>query len=104
MNKKQIYLAATVLGALVPCYFIAGFVVENGLDLSLFLSQLFANNAASTFSSDLLLCSFIFWFFMYNDKKDKNLPHIGLFIALNLMVGLSMALPLYFYFREDAQN
>lgn len=95
------YLIAFVIGTLTPLYFIANFIREaGGIVLSEFISQLFANYAASTFSSDLLICSFIFWVFMAHDKKKKNLPNILYFITLNLTIGLSSALPLYLYFRQ----
>lgn len=95
------YLITFLIGTLTPLYFIANFVTETGgVVLSEFISQLFANHAASTFSSDLLICSFIFWVFMGHDKKNKNLPNILYFITLNLTIGLSSALPLYLYFRQ----
>lgn len=95
------YLITFVIGTLTPLYFIANFIREaGGIDLLEFISQLFANYAASTFSSDLLICSFIFWGFMAHDKKNKNLPNILYFITLNLTIGLSSALPLYLYFRQ----
>jgi len=95
------YITAFLIGTITPLYFIANFVTETGgIILSEFISQLFANQAASTFSSDLLICSFVFWIFMAHDKKNKNLPNILYFITLNLTIGLSSSLPLYLYFRQ----
>lgn len=99
--QPAFYLIAFLIGTLTPLFFIVNFVTETGgIVLSDFISQLFANHAASTFSSDLLISSFIFWFFMAHDKKSKNLPNILYFITLNLTIGLSSALPLYLYFRQ----
>lgn len=98
---SSFYLVAFVVGTLTPLYFIANFIrKEGGIALSEFIDQLFANYAASTFSSDLLICSFIFWVFMVHDKKNKNLPNLLYFITLNLTIGLSSALPVYLYFRQ----
>lgn len=99
------YLLAFVVGSLVPLYFIYGFIQESsGVNLPLFMEQLFENKASSTFSADLLICSFIFWAFMIRDKKGKALPNALYFIVLNLTVGLSSALPLYLYFRERSSK
>jgi hypothetical protein len=97
------YLLAFLVGTFVPLYFVYGFIQESGgVNLPLFIAQLFENKASSTFSADLLICSFIFWVFMAYDKRSKNLPGIFYFIVLNLTIGLSSALPLYLYFRERA--
>jgi Terpene cyclase DEP1 len=101
-GKALFFLVAFVLGTIIPCYFLYGFIQSHGLDLPRFLTHLFQTNAASNFSSDLLLCSFTFWGFMVQDKKDKRVPNIWVFILINLLIGLSSALPLYMYFREKS--
>lgn len=99
------YLLTFFIGTAVPLYFIIGFIQANGgIDLRLFIDQLFANRASSTFSSDLLICSAVFWVFMAFEKNEKGVPSIFLFILLNLTIGLSSALPLYLYFREKANR
>jgi hypothetical protein len=101
-DKKIIYLISFIIGTVVPFYFIFGFIEINGLDIVLFIKELFHNKASSTFSSDLLICSFIFWIFMANDKKGRKMPNLFLFIGLNLIIGLSSAMPLYLYFRQKS--
>ena len=101
---KNIYLIASIIGAFIPLYFIVGFIEINGLNLPLFLTELFQSKPSATFSSDLLICSFVFWLFMFNDKKGRKMPNILVFIGLNLFIGLSSALPLYLYFRESSQQ
>jgi hypothetical protein len=98
---KVLYLLFFIIGTAVPLYFIVGFIQENGgVDLSVFVNQLFASKASSTFASDLLICSFVFWVFLIFDKKTKNAPHFMVFILINLTIGLSSALPLYLFFKE----
>lgn len=60
-----------------------------------FIAALFVNGAAGGFTADLLISSFAFWVFLFAQKA----PRIPIYIALNLTIGLSCALPLYFYFR-----
>jgi len=99
------YLISCILGTFLPLYFVFGFIQENGgVDLSLFISELFSNKASGTFSSDLLFSSFVFLVFIFFDSKEKHgIPNILVFIGLNLTIGLSSALPLYLYFREKAK-
>lgn len=97
---KNIYLVAAIVGAVIPMAFFFGFFLENGIDLPLFISALFINGAAGGFSADLLLSSFVFWVFMIQQKKQKNGHHPVLFIGINLCIGLSCALPAYFYWVE----
>lgn len=97
---KNAYLAAAVIGALVPGFFFFSFIQDNGLDLPAFVSALFANGAAGGFTADLLISSFVFWAFMFQQRKRVNGPNPLIFIALNLCIGLSCALPAYLWARE----
>lgn len=97
---KKIYLVAAVIGAIVPYIFFIDFFQEHGVDLGSFIAGLFSNGAAGGFSADLLITSFVFWIFMFQQKQRKNGPNPALFIVLNLTIGLSCALPAYLYARE----
>ena len=99
---KKLYLAAAILGAIVPYVFFFGFMQNNGFDLPKFMAAAFVNGAAGGFSADLLFSSFVFWAFMFQQRKRVKGPNPALFIALNLCIGLSCALPAYLYAREKA--
>lgn len=95
---RIVYLIAAVAGAVIPYAFFFGFIQENGVDLPAFVSGLFVNGAAGGFSADLLISSFVFWVYMFQQRGESG-PHPALFIALNLCIGLSCALPAYLYTR-----
>lgn len=100
INMKKLYLILAVLGAVIPYLFFWQFIKLEGLNILLFVKSLFENGAAGGFSADLLISSFVFWLFMFGEKKkDSNMPAPYMFIALNLTIGLSCALPAYFYSR-----
>jgi len=103
-DMKKIYLFATILGAIIPYFFFFQFIQLNGVNLPDFISALFVNGAAGGFSSDLLLSSFVFWVFMFQQWKMSNAPKPCLFIALNLTIGLSCALPAYLYAIQASHN
>ena len=97
---KKFYLFLAIAGAIVPYIFFFQFVQTEGLNLSSFVASLFVNGAAAGFSADLVISSFIFWLFMFQQLRKRNSPQPYLFIVLNLAIGLSCALPAYLYARE----
>jgi hypothetical protein len=101
---KNFYLFTAVIGAIIPGVFFFQFIQLNGVDLSAFISALFVNGAAGGFSADLLISSFVFWAYMFQQAKSSSAPKPWLFIALNLCIGLSCALPAYLYARQKAVN
>ena len=97
---KALYLTLAIVGAVLPYVFFVQHFESQGLDLTGFISALFANPAASGFTVDLVVSSFVFWLFMFQQKSRGKGPQPTLFVALNLLVGLSCALPAYLYARE----
>ncbi len=100
---KMTYLILAVVGAIVPYFFFLQHFQAEGLGLPSFIAAIFANPAASGFTADLLVSSFIFWLFMFQDRRLAGAPKPALFIALNLLIGLSCALPAYLYTRESTR-
>lgn len=100
MKLRPLYLAAAVLGTALPYYHLVPFLLDEGLDLSLFVEQLFANAVSSTFAVDLLISSFVFWIFMEYEGRRLAISHRWLYVVCSLTVGLSLALPLFLYVRE----
>jgi len=99
---KQFYLVAAIIGAIIPYAFFFDFIHNNGVDLPAFISGLFLNGASGGFSADLFISSFVFWAYMFRQQKRNGGPTPALFIALNLCIGLSCALPAYLYKIESA--
>ncbi len=97
---KALYLVATIVGAIVPYLFFFEHFGANGLNMLTFVAAVFANPAAGGFTADLLISSFVFWIFMFQRRQFEHGPNPGGFIALNLLIGLSCALPAYLYAQE----
>ena len=95
MHLKTAYLLLAILGAAIPLVFFANFVAAQGIDLIAFVAALFVNGAAGGFTADLLISSFVFWLYMFSSQEDGPKPWV--FIALNLCIGLSCALPAYLW-------
>lgn len=93
--QQRTYLVFAVLGTLIPWAFFAIFIANNGFDIPLFARSLFVNGAAGGFSADLLLSSFLFWIWSFQDAQKHGVRHWWSVIPAGLFVGLSLALPLY---------
>jgi hypothetical protein len=91
---KKIYLLLAIVGAVVPYGFFLGFFLTEGINLPAFVSALFVNGPSGGFTADLLISSLVFWLYMFSRPGG---PKPWLFIALNLTIGLSCALPAYLY-------
>lgn len=97
---KNVYLVAAILGAAIPYYFFLQHFGADGLLLGDFIAAVFANPAASGFTADLLISSFVFWIYMFQAKEGAPKPWP--FIVINLLIGLSCALPAYLYWRAKS--
>lgn len=98
--KKFVYLELAILGAVVPYIFFVGFMSENGVSLLEFTRQLFANGAAGGFTADLLITSLVFWIWSFGEANRHQMRNWWLYVAVNLLIGLSCALPLFLFFRQ----
>ncbi len=101
---KKLYLFLAIVGAVLPYVFFVQHFSSQGFGLSGFVSALFANPAAGGFSADLLFTSVVFWIFIFQQRSREKGPSPILFVALNLLIGLSCALPAYLYARERSEN
>jgi len=97
---KTVYLLLAIVGAVVPYLFFFDFFAEQGINLPAFVGGLFANGAAGGFTADLLITSLVFWLYLYERGEAK----LVMYVLLNLSIGLSCAVPLYFYLTYDKRN
>jgi hypothetical protein len=98
---KTFYLIAAIVGTIVPWLFFANFFTTQGIDIPLFVRSLFVNGAAGGFSADVLISILVFWVWSYRDARQHNISRWWVVLPATLTVGLSLALPLYLYLRED---
>lgn len=103
MNNKLFYLIMAVVGTVVPWYYFGSFIVENGMYLGDFIAAAMVNGAAAGGMMDLVLSSIVFWVWSYGDARHNNVSGWWIVIPLNLLIGLSLALPLYLVMRLNAR-
>lgn len=93
---RRVYLALTILGAVVPYAFFISHWTAEGFGFGVFVRGVTANAAAAGFTADLVISSLAFWLLLVQDEAER----IWLFVGLNLAIGLSCAVPAYLFWRE----
>jgi hypothetical protein len=101
---KQLYLGLSVAGTVLPCWQFLPFVREHGLDVRLFVQQLFATPVSGFFGMDVIVSSVVLWVFVWADGRRAGVKHLWAPIAASLLVGVSLGLPLFLYLRERHQS
>ena len=100
MRPSLSYLALAVLGTVLPYSQFLPFIREHGLDLRLFVDQLFANRVSGFFAFDVVVSSVVLWVLVLTEGRRRQVPHLWAPLVANLAVGVSLGLPLFLYLRE----
>ncbi len=99
MKQSTAFLLLSVLGVVVPWFFLVGFLGEPQPGVALFFSSIFANQVASSVAADLLISALVVFVFVFFEGTRLNMTRLWVFIPATLFVGLSFGLPLFLYFR-----
>jgi hypothetical protein len=100
MTPKRLYLVLSVVGTVLPCWQLVPFLRDHGLDLRLFIDQLFATPVGGFFGLDVIVSSVVLWVLVAVEGRREGMRHLWAPIAANLAVGVSLGLPLFLYMRE----
>ena len=101
---QRLYLMAAILGAILPLSQLVPFLKAHGLDMPLFFGQLFQNNVSAFFGLDVIVSSLVLWLFVFSEGRRRGMRNLWLYVVCNLAVGVSLALPLFLFFRERKLN
>jgi hypothetical protein len=99
---KLLYLLAAILGAALPLSQLIPFLKMHGLNLTLLFTLLFSNNVSAFFGMDVVVSSLVLWIFVFSEGPRLGMRHLWIYVVCNLVVGVSLALPLFLLFREGA--
>ncbi|MCA1625133.1 MAG: DUF2834 domain-containing protein [Acidobacteria bacterium] len=101
---QWLYLIAAILGAILPLSYFIPFLATYGLDVPMFFRQLFQNHISAFFGMDVIVSSFVLWLFVFSEGRRLHMRNLWLYVVCNLAVGVSLALPLFLFFRERKLN
>jgi uncharacterized membrane protein YidH (DUF202 family) len=97
---QWLYLIAAILGMALPLSQFVPFLAAHGLDLSLFFHQLFQNHISAFVGMDIIVSSLVLWLFVFSEGRRRGMSKLWLYVVCNLVVGVSLALPLFLFARE----
>ena len=98
------YLILCILGTILPYSQFVPFLLEHGLNLQLFFEQLFVNRISSFFAMDLIVSSLVLWIFVFWEGSRLGMKNLWVYIASNLLVGVSLGLPLFLLMRRKQEE
>lgn len=101
---RLFYILTAILGITLPYVFFFQFLAEHGPNFSLFFQQMFANPIAAFFSVDVIVSSLVFWAYLFSEGKRLEIRNLWIYVLFNLLVGVSFALPVFLFVRENKNN
>jgi Terpene cyclase DEP1 len=101
---KTFLIVCCVFGVIVPYWFALPFFLIHGPNFRLFVEEIFATRISSFFAADLLISSVIFLCWSRREARERNIAGWWLVLVSNVVVGLSLALPLYLLKRLDVSR
>jgi hypothetical protein len=100
MRARHLYLALCLIGTAVPLGAFLPFLRTPGAGPGLFLAQLFATPVSGFFGWDVIVSSLVLWTLVLVEGRRLAMRGLWAPIAGNLLVGVSLGLPLFLYMRE----
>ena len=95
-----LYLALAIIGTVAPYAKFIPWLIEHGLDLRLFVSELFSTRIGGFFGLDVLLSAVTLIAFIRHEGSRRKLRLLWLPIGATCLIGVSCGLPLFLYLRE----
>jgi hypothetical protein len=100
MKPKTIYLGLCFAGAALPYWQFVPWLMQHGMNLPLFVRELFANRISAFFGMDVLVSAIVLIVFMRVEGRRLKIRRRWLPVLALLAVGVSLGLPLFLYMRE----
>jgi hypothetical protein len=94
------YLCLCVLGVVVPYSQFIPWLSQHGLDMDLFMRELFATRIGAFFAFDVVVSALALFVFVFGERKTARVRHVWLPVVATLVVGVSLGLPLFLYMRQ----
>jgi len=100
MSRGQIYWALCVPGLLLPYSAFVPWLMEHGLDLPLFVAELFSTRIGAFFGWDVIVSAVALLVFAGVEAKRLGARAFWLTAVAVVLVGVSLGLPLLLALRE----
>ena len=98
---RAFLIVSCLAGIVIPYWFALPFFLIHGANFNLFFEEVFGTRISSFFAADLIVASAIFLVWSWKDSRERSIAGWWIVLLSNLVVGLSLALPLYLLKRMD---
>ena len=100
MKTRHFYLVCCVLGLLLPYSQFVLWLLEDGLNVTLFFRELFANRISTFFAMDVIISAIVLIWFIQSEGKRLRVRLLWLPTIGTLIVGVSFGFPLFLFLRQ----
>lgn len=97
---RWFYLGAMVAGTLLPLSQFLPWLSTHGLDIPLFVSELFSTRIGGFFGWDVIISALVLIPFILIEGKRLGMERLWMPVAGTFIVGVSCGLPMFLYLRE----
>src|SRR6266513_58027 len=98
LRQRYIYLVLCVVGVFLPYWQFVPWFLDHGLDIPLFVQQLFSNCSGSFFDLGFLVSSLVLWIFVFAGGEGRlGMRRLWVPVIGTLLVGVSLGLQLFLY-------
>jgi hypothetical protein len=100
MRLRRVYLLLCLFGVAAPYVELIPWLSQHGFQLNLLIRELFATRIWAFFGLDVVVSAIVLFVFIFADRCAIRVRHAWLAIVATLLVGVSLALPLFLYMRQ----
>jgi len=97
---KRLYLILAVIGFVLPYTFFVSWFLENGINLSLIISEITSSRLSLFAWADVLVSAIVLIWFIRSEGNRQQMKYTWVPILGTCTVGVSFGLPLFLYMRE----
>ena len=102
MKTRHFYLVCCVLGLVLPYSQFMPWLLEHGLNVTLFFRELFANRISAFFAMDVIVSAIVLIWFIQSEGKRLRVRLLWLPTIGTLVAGVSFGFPLFLFLRQMA--
>jgi uncharacterized protein DUF2834 len=100
MKTRHFYLVCCVLGLLLPYSQFVPWLLEHGLNVTLFCRELFTNRISSFFAMDVIVSAIVLLWFIQSEGRRLRVGLLWFPMVGTLVVGVSFGFPLFLFLRQ----
>jgi len=102
MKARHFYLICCVVGLILPYSQLVPWLLEHGLDITLFYRELFANRISAFFAMDVIVSAIVLLWFIQSEGRRLRVRLLWLPTIGTLVAGVSFGFPLFLFLRQMA--